>query len=97
MLPYRRPFIEGRSATCKLLSDSCLTVFRVVKTPTLKTAKALIISDLRVASCIQQWLTVFRTRQSEEATSEVLPGHHQMPGRSWRAGKAQRRWKARRP
>ena len=23
--------------------------------------------------------------------------HHQMPGRSWRAGQAQRRWKARRP
>ena len=29
--------------TCKLLSDSCLTVFRVVKTPTLKTPKAMIV------------------------------------------------------
>ncbi len=49
------PFIEGRSATCKLLSDSCLTVFRVMKTPTLKKPKALIINDLHVASCIRQW------------------------------------------
>lgn len=36
-------------ATCKLLSDSCLGIFRVAKIPTLKMAKVVIISDLRVA------------------------------------------------
>ena len=48
------PLYRGQSAACKLLSDSCLTVLRVVKKPTLKTPKALIVSTLRVASCIRQ-------------------------------------------
>lgn len=40
---------DTRSVTCKSLSDSCLTVFRVAKIPTLKMLKVVIISDLRVA------------------------------------------------
>ena len=50
LLPYRCHFIEGRSATYKLLIDSYLTVFRVSVFTTLEISKAMIVSDLRVAS-----------------------------------------------
>ncbi len=36
-------------APCKALSISNIAIFRVAKIPTLKTPKAVIISDLRVA------------------------------------------------
>ena len=61
-------------ATSKLQIIRLLTKFRVKKTTTLKTHKYLLHSVLQVA------LYVGRSHDST--------GHHQMPGRSWRAGKA---------
>ena len=48
-LPQAAKIWNNWSVTCKSLSDSCLTVFRVEKISTLKTPKVVIISELRVA------------------------------------------------
>lgn len=63
-LPQAAKIWNNWSVTCKSLSDSCLTVFRVTKMPTLKTPKAVIISDLRVASCVSNIGNHFSGRYS---------------------------------
>ena len=52
------------------------------------------VEDAKAARSVRVWGSSITQRRSP---TEVLPGHHQMPGRSWRAGKAPQRWKARRP
>ena len=50
------------------------------------------VEDAKAARSVRVWDMTERGGMTEGVT-----GHHQMPGRSWRAGKASRRWKARRP
>ena len=52
------------------------------------------VEDEKAARSVRVWPSGITQRRS---LTKVLAWHHQMPGRSWRAGKAQRRWKARRP
>ncbi len=49
--------------------------------------KAVIISDLRVASCVSNIGNLFSGLYKRRSTVRRIR-HHQMPGRSWRAGKA---------
>ena len=46
------------------------------------------VEDAKAAHIVRVWGSSGTTRR--RIPTEVLPGHHQMPGRSWRAGKAHR-------
>ena len=43
------------------------------------------MEDVKAARSVRVWSSCITKRKSP---TEWLPGHHQMPGRSWRAGKA---------
>ena len=65
-LPQAAKIRNNWYVTCKSLSASCLTIFRVTKMPTLKTPKAVIISYLRVASCVSNIGNLFSGRYSQK-------------------------------
>ena len=54
----RRPF----GVTCKSLCDNRLTIFRVVKMPTLKMVNSLLLSDLLVALNVASWAASYPRR-----------------------------------
>lgn len=53
------------------------------------------VEDAKAAHIVKIWDSSSTTRR--RIPTEGLPGHPQMTGRSWRAGKATWRWKARKP
>mgnify|MGYP000080404258 CR=1 FL=1 len=74
-------------APCKALSISNIAIFKVAKIPTLKTSKVVINSDLHAVSCVPNIGNLFSGLYKRNSTVRRIR-HHQMPGRSWRAGKA---------
>ena len=73
------------------LCISVLGDFRVVKISTLKMVNSLLLSDLLVARPVSLNSRCSRQQEAPQlfcSHARRVSRHHQMPGRSWRAGKA---------